>query len=179
MDENRRTGETDDSPAGDTATMQDSAAQLAELTAERDRLAAENAELQDRFLRSRAEFENFRRRSEREKAGVIEYAEGEAVRKILPVVDDFERALKQETSDRDYARGIELIYQHLMEALQRVGLEPIESTGKAFDPNLHHAIESVPSEEVDDHTVLDELQKGYNFRGKLLRPAMVRVAVRP
>jgi molecular chaperone GrpE len=101
------------------------------------------------------------------------------VREILPVLDDFERALKVETADRDYAKGVELIYQRLYETLKRLGLEPIETEGKQFDPNRHEAMQRVQTEEAEDQAILGELQRGYNFRGKLLRPAWVRVAVRP
>jgi molecular chaperone GrpE len=95
------------------------------------------------------------------------------------VIDDFERALKVESSDKVYADGIELIYQRLYEALKKLGLEPIISQGKPFDPQIHHAIEMVETNEAPDHTVLDEFQRGYNFKGRLLRPAMVKVAVQP
>jgi molecular chaperone GrpE len=162
----------------DTATTSDPTAQLAALVEERDRLAAEKAELQDRWLRSRAEFDNFRRRAERERADLFEFAGMEAVRAMLPVLDDFERALKVESADREYAKGMELIYQRMFESLKKLGLEPLNSTGQIFDPNLHHAIDSAPSTEVEDQTILDEYQRGYNFKGKLLRPAMVKVAVR-
>jgi molecular chaperone GrpE len=101
------------------------------------------------------------------------------VRDLLPVLDDFERALKVETSDRNYAKGVELIYQRLYDTLRKMGLEPIESAGKHFDPNMHQAVERVPTDEGEDQTILDEFQRGYNFKGKLLRPAMVKVAVRP
>jgi molecular chaperone GrpE len=101
------------------------------------------------------------------------------VRDILPVLDDFERALKVETADREYARGVELIYQRLYESLKKLGLEPIETEGRKFDPNLHQAVERVEAEDAEDQAILGEFQRGYNFRGKLLRPAMVRVAVRP
>jgi len=100
------------------------------------------------------------------------------VRQIVPVLDDFERALKIETSDRNYAKGIELIYQRLSETLKKMGLEPIETAGQQFDPNLHQAVERVQTEDTEDQAILGEFQKGYNFKGKLLRPAMVRVAVR-
>ena len=148
------------------------------LTAERDRLLVERADLQDRLLRRQAEFDNFRRRAEREKADVLEYANTQSVQAILPILDDFERALKVESSDADYARGMELIFQRLTDSLKKLGLEPITSTGKPFDPNLHHAVDSVETDEVEDHTILEEYQRGYNFRGKLLRPAMVKVAVK-
>jgi molecular chaperone GrpE len=101
------------------------------------------------------------------------------VRDMLPILDDFERALKVETADRDYAKGIELIYQRMADTLKKLGLEPIETAGQTFDPNLHQAVERVQTEEAEDQVILGEFQRGYNFKGKLLRPAMVRVAVRP
>jgi len=101
------------------------------------------------------------------------------VKDIVPVLDDFERALKVETADQNYAKGIELIHQRLYDNLKKLGLEPLETTGKKFDPNLHQAVERVQTEEVEDQMVLGEFQRGYNFRGKLLRPAMVKVAVKP
>ena len=103
----------------------------------------------------------------------------ESVRALLPVVDDFERALKIECADKEYARGMDLIYQRLFEALGKLGLEPLAAVGQPFDPNLHHAVEMAQTEDAEDHTVLEEFQRGYNFRGRLLRPSMVKVAVRP
>ena len=153
--------------------------QLAAVSAERDRLAAEKADLYDRLLRARAEFDNARRRDERARSDFQQSASMDLVREVLPVLDDFERALKVETADRDYAKGIELIYQRLYETLKRLGLEPIETEGKTFDPNQHEAVQRVQTEEAEDQAILGELQRGYNFRGKLLRPAWVRVAVRP
>lgn len=153
--------------------------QLAAVTAERDQLAAEKAELYDRVLRARAEFENARRRAERERLDFLQFAAMDLVKDILPILDDFERALKVDTADREYAKGVELIYQRMYDTLKKLGLEPIEAKGKAFDPNLHQAVERVHTEAAEDMTVLDEFQKGYNFRGKLLRPSMVKVAVKP
>jgi molecular chaperone GrpE len=150
----------------------------AQLTAERDQLAAEKAELHDRVLRGRAEFDNFRKRTERERSDYIQYAAMEMVRDLLPVLDDFERALKVETSDREYAKGVELIYQRTYDSLKKMGLEPIATEGQQFDPNLHQAIERVPTKDAPDQAILGEFQRGYNFKGRLLRPAMVRVAVR-
>ena len=149
------------------------------LAAERDQLAAEKADLQDRLLRARAEFDNARRRTERERLEYLQFAAMDLVRDILPILDDFERALKVETADRDYAKGIELIYQRMADTLKKVGLEPIETAGQQFDPNLHQAVERVQTEDAEDQTILGEFQRGYNFKGKLLRPAMVKVAVRP
>jgi molecular chaperone GrpE len=164
--------------AEETSATPTSESQLAAVAAERDQLASEKADLQDRLLRGRAEFDNFRRRTERERSDYIQYAAMEMVRDILPVLDDFERALKVETADREYAKGVELIYQRLFDSLKRMGLEPIKTEGQQFDPNLHQAVERVPSKDAVDQAILGEFQRGYNFKGKLLRPAMVRVAVR-
>lgn len=153
--------------------------QLLGIAAERDQLLAEKVDLQDRLLRQRAEFDNFRRRAELQRSEYLQYAAMDLVREILPALDDFERALKHETADQDYAKGVELIYQRLAEILKRMGLEPIETGGRQFDPNLHQAVQRVETEDAADQSILDEFQKGYNFRGKLLRPAMVKVAVKP
>jgi molecular chaperone GrpE len=153
--------------------------QLMAVTAERDRLAAEKAELDDRFRRAWAEFDNARRRAERDKLEYVQYASMDLVRNLLPILDDFERALKVETADKDYARGIELIYQRFYDTLKKMGLEPIETAGKQFDPNQHEAVQRVHTEEYPDQAIVEELQRGYNFKGKLLRPAWVKVAVRP
>lgn len=152
---------------------------LEAVTAERDRLEAEKAELKDRFLRAQAEFQNSRRRAERERMEFAEYAGMEAVRALLPILDDFERALQTETADLEYAKGMELIEQRFAAALQKLGLEPIESQGQTFDPHVHHAVEMVETEAAPDQTILAEFQRGYNFKGRLLRAAMVKVAVRP
>jgi molecular chaperone GrpE len=167
----------------DVASVEDPAVRLEAVTAERDRLASENENLQDRLLRRQADFENFRRRVEKERAEFLQYAGMESVRALLPVLDDFDRALQaaggEEGPDQEYVKGVEMIYQRFFEALKQLGLEPIESVGQPFDPNVHHAVETVQTEETEDHTILEEFQRGYNFRGRLLREAMVKVAVRP
>jgi molecular chaperone GrpE len=159
----------EDSPASETPEA---------IRAERDRLLEERADLQDRLLRRTAEFDNFRRRIEREKAELAEYANTETVRALLPILDDFERALKVEVPETEYTRGMELIRQRLWDSLKKLGLEPMETAGKSFDPNLHHAVEMLESKDDADHAILEEYQRGYNFRGRLLRPAMVKVAVK-
>jgi molecular chaperone GrpE len=166
-------------PTAGVIEMPDLASQLALVAAERDQLAAEKAQLYDRLLRRQAEFENFRKRVERERSDMVEFAVIESVRALLPMLDDFERALKVESADREYAKGMELIYQRFLETFKKLGLEPIESAGQKFDFNLHHAVERLPSEGVEEETVVEELQRGYNYKGRLLRPAMVRVAVKP
>ena len=153
--------------------------QLAAVTAERDQLAAQRGEMYDRLLRAQAEFENARRRTERDRSEFLQFAAMDLVRQILPILDDFERALRVETADKEYARGVELIYQRFFDALRKMGLEPIETGGKRFDPNIHEAVQQVRTDEAEDQAILDEFEKGYNFRGKLLRPAKVKVAVKP
>jgi molecular chaperone GrpE len=169
----------EEKPPVESVTSVDLTAEVAVLTAERDKIAAEKAELEELLRRRQAEFDNFRRRTERERADVVQYAGMETVKAILPIVDDFERALQADASCKDYAKGIELIHGRLTETLKKLGLEPIEAQGKAFDPHLHQAVEKVQTDEVEDHTILSEFQKGYFFKGKLLRPSMVKVAVRP
>jgi len=150
---------------------------------ERDRLAGEKTELQNALLRLAAEFDNSRKRIERERAELIEYASADALKALLPVVDDFERALKNHAAlhgkGAEFVKGIELIYQRMVDALKKMGVEPIVTEGQLFDPNIHEAIERVPTEEAEDQAIVGEYQRGYQFKGKLLRPAMVRVAVRP
>jgi molecular chaperone GrpE len=152
--------------------------ELEALAAERDKLAQEKAELQDRLLRLAAEFDNFRKRSERERLEAVEYAAAGALAALLPVLDDLERALKTPTADSEYARGVELIYQRFSDALRKLGVEPIEAQGKPFDPSLHHAIERVEDPSAEQDTVAAELQRGYTYKGRLLREALVRVAVK-
>jgi molecular chaperone GrpE len=163
----------------DLVEVTDPAALLLNVTAERDQLAKEKAELYDQLLRRAAEFENLRRRTQRERSEILEFAGMETVRELLPILDDFERALKNPSSDREYEKGMQLIYGRLVSALRKAGLEPLAAEGQKFDPNVHHAVETVVTGEVEDHTVVQELQRGYNFKGRLLRPAMVKVAVKP
>jgi Molecular chaperone GrpE (heat shock protein) len=166
----------------DTAAVAEPVDQLAGITAERDQLAREKAELQELLQRRQAEFENFRRRTERDRSEFVEYASMDAVKALLPMLDDFERALRAAAttdSASDLVKGVELIYQRLLDSLKKLGLEPISTADQKFDPHVHHAVERVQNEELEDHTILDEYQRGYNFKGRLLRPAMVKVAVRP
>lgn len=151
---------------------------LDQLRIERDGLKVERDELKELLVRRQAEFDNFRKRTEKERSEYVQYAGSEIVREILPILDDFERALKVSGASPEYTKGIELIYTHLYDNLKKQGLEPIESTGKTFDPHLHQAVERVESKDAADGTILDEFQRGYNFKGRLLRPSMVKVAVK-
>ena len=148
------------------------------LEQELSRLENEKQDLLRLAQSRQAEFENFRRRSERERLETVDIAAADTLRTLLPIFDDFERALSVQTADSTYAKGVELIHSRLKEILAKIGLEPIEPIGKVFDPNLHHGIDMVETDEAEDQTILADFQKGSHFRGTLLRPAMVRVAVK-
>lgn len=174
--------EVDQQAADSTSTT---ATQTSDLAAQLDAALAEKAQLQDLVLRRQADYDNFRRRVEREKLDIRETASMDAAMALLPILDDFERALKalpaelEDGAFRDYAKGMDLIYQRLLDSLTRLGLEPVEAVGQPFDPNVHNGIQREERDDVEDHTVLEEYQRGYRFKGRLLRPAMVKVAVRP
>jgi molecular chaperone GrpE len=155
----------------------DDSAAARQNTAQKEQLKAERDELKDMLLRRQAEFDNFRKRSERERSDFLQYAGMEIVREMLPILDDFERALKNEGSTPEYARGIEMIYKRMSDTLKKLGLEPIDTQDAMFDPNLHQAIERVETDSAPDGRILSEFQRGYHFKGKLLRPSMVKVAV--
>jgi molecular chaperone GrpE len=163
----------------DPHTTEAQAPDPSELQRELEQLAGEKAEMHDRLLRGQAEFQNFKKRVEKERGELYEYASMEAVRALLPVLDDFERSLKVESADKEYVKGMELIYQRFYDGLKKLGLEPIISEGQAFDPHVHHAVDMVETEDLPPDTVLEEFQRGYNFKGRMLRPAMVKVAVQP
>lgn len=172
-------GESAPREAGEPAAAppdDDLSARLDSALSQCAQLERKAAELNDLLLRRTAEFDNFRKRTEKEKLDLCEYASEQALKAMLPILDDFERALRVETAETEYAKGIGLIYNRMFDALKKLGLEPVESLGKPFDPNYHHAIELVPSPDAEDQTVLDELLRGYVFKGRLLRAAMVRVA---
>jgi molecular chaperone GrpE len=171
--------ENNDTKTEDLQTEKPAAAdEMDQLRAERDGAKAERDDIRDILLRRQAEFENFRKRTEKERSDYVQYAAMDMVRDLLPILDDFERALKIEGAGPEYARGIEMIYNRMYETLKKMGLEPIASDGKTFDPNLHQAVERVETKDSPDGTILSEFQRGYLFKGKLLRPTMVKVAVR-
>ena len=144
--------------------------------AELEKLKAERDALVDRLARLQAEFENARKRSAREQQEFREYALADAVKGLLPVLDSFERALQVGANESELRGGVELIYKQLQDALSKLGLRPIPAKGGPFDPHLHEAIEMVDTTEADDHHVLEELQRGYKLKDRLLRPSMVTVA---
>jgi molecular chaperone GrpE len=156
------------------------AAQPAEPESELQKVRAERDTLLDRLARLQAEFENARKRAIREQQDYREYAVSDTVKSLLPILDSFERALQVSGNNgNDLRSGVELIYKQLQDALVKLGLRQIPAKGEPFDPHLHEAIEMVDTDEAEDHHVLDELQRGYKLKERLLRPAMVRVARNP
>jgi len=143
---------------------------------ELDKVKAERDALLDRLARLQAEFDNARKRGVREQQDFREFAAADVIKNFLPTLDSFERALKANADSTDFRNGIELIYRQFQDALQKIGVQPIPAVGQVFDPRVHEAVEMVDSTEVPDHHVLDELQRGYKYKDRLLRPAMVRVA---
>jgi molecular chaperone GrpE len=155
-----------------TAVNGESSASESEL----QRLKAERDSLLDRLARAQAEFENARRRASKEQQEFRDYAVADAIKSLLPVVDSLERALQVKSDAAELRGGVELIYKQLQAALAKLSVNPIVSKGEAFDPRYHEAIEMVETREAPDHQVIEELQRGYTFKDRLLRPAMVKVA---
>ncbi|HEY6334070.1 MAG TPA: nucleotide exchange factor GrpE [Blastocatellia bacterium] len=148
-----------------------------------DSLVVERSALYDQLLRVQAEFENFRKRTEREKADLYQRARGEILLEFLPIMDNFDRALassdKSPIDAESLRMGLELIHRQLSDALIRMGLQPIESLGTHFDPNVHEAITIEHSDEHEENTVVQEFERGYKLGERLLRPAKVKVASSP
>jgi molecular chaperone GrpE len=145
------------------------------------KLKEEMAELYERLLRKQAELENFRKRAQREREEYRQYANENLIRELLPVLDGFERALRRRSPaiPESFYQGMELIYRQLSEVLARAGLEAIETSGQLFDPHYHQAAETVEDAGRRDHEIVEELQRGYKLKHRLLRPAIVKVAVKP
>jgi len=146
---------------------------------ELQKLKAERNALLDRLARAQAEFDNARKRAAKEQQDFRDFAMGDAIKSLLPVIDNFERALQSKSESGDFRAGVELIYKQLRDVLTRLGVQPIEAKGQQFDPHVHEAIEMVETPDAADHEVLEEWQRGYKYKDRLLRPAMVRVAKNP
>jgi molecular chaperone GrpE len=167
-------------PAGEgneqeTATAVEVPAQESEL----QKVKAERDALVDRLARMQAEFDNARKRASKEQQDYRDYALADAMKSLLPVIDSFERALQVKSEAGDLRSGVELIYKQLQSALAKLSVNPIVAKGEPFDPRYHEAIEMVDTTAVPDHQVIEELQRGYKFKDRLLRPAMVKVARNP
>ena len=142
-----------------------------------DALESKNAELEDRVKRQMAEFENFRKRTEKEKSTMFDMGARSVIEKLLPVVDNFERGLASITEEQrgPVYDGMNMIYKQLMDELDKMDVKPIEALGQPFDPNLHNAVMQVESEEFESGVVAQELQKGYTHHGSVVRHSMVSV----
>lgn len=141
-----------------------------------DDLRRERDGLQDRLLRTAAEFDNYRKRMERERRDLAEYTAGEVLTELLPIVDNLERALQAAPDDNPLRKGVELIHRQMLDLLRKRGVKPIEALGADFDPNFHQAVIHEASAEHREGEVMEELQRGYVVGERLLRPAMVKVA---
>ena len=171
--------ETGSSPAETGAAATAAATPSASLAEAYEKVVAEKKDLYDRLLRKQAELENFRKRTQKEKEELRQYAAEDLIRSLLPTLDGFERAIQQrgENVPATFYEGLELIYHELEEVLGRAGLEAIDTAGQLFDPHLHQAVEAVNAPERRENEIIDQLQRGYRLKNKLLRPAIVKVAV--
>jgi len=155
----------------------------AQLQTQIEALTAEKATLYDKLLRLQAEFENYRRRVERERGDIYQHGREDVLLQFLPVVDNFERALSSlETSEGDaeaLRHGVELIHKQFKDALSKLGLEAVEAVGQAFDPHVHEAVTTEATDKHKENTVIEEFQRGYRIGDRLLRPAKVKVASSP
>ena len=156
---------------------------IAQLQAQIDGLTAERAALYDKLIRRQAEFENYRKRVERERGELYQHGRDDVLLQFLPVVDNFERALSSlETSEGDaesLLHGVELIHKQFKDALSKFGLEAVEAVGKTFDPHVHEAVTTEATDKHKENTVIQEFQRGYRIGDRLLRPAKVKVASSP
>lgn len=140
-------------------------------------LRQENQDLRNRYVRTLADFDNLRKRTEREKADFFRYATSAVLKDLLPVLDNFDRGMEHSQADDDFHKGMELIYKQLYDVLYKHGLRPIDQSGVHFDPNIHEAVVREEDSSVPNYTVTTILQKGYFLHDRLLRPALVKVAV--
>ena len=139
----------------------------------------QSEELTDRLRRSMAEFDNFRKRTEKEKSAMFEIGAKDIVERILPVIDNFERGLAsvpEDVKETSFAEGMEMIYKQLLKNLEEAGVKPIEAVGQPFDPNFHNAVMHIEDDELGENMVAQELQKGYMYRDSVVRHSMVQVA---
>ena len=160
---------------------EEAAAEQAEQPAEEEltpeqKLEAELAEQKDKYLRLMAEYDNFRKRSAKERLELTDSAKASAVEEILPMIDNFERALAVECSDENFKKGIDMIYKQFGDALAKLGVKPMELEGKEFDPNLATAVSTVDNDELGENVVAQVLQNGYTIGDRVVRHAMVIVA---
>lgn len=162
------------------AVEQEASAEAAEQPDELAQLRVQAEENYQRFLRVQADFDNFRRRARTEKEDFAKYASLKLIEQLLPVVDNFDRALSSSKETKDFdslVKGLEMTFRQIDQVLAQEGLKPIESVGQPFNPEIHQAVMQVESDEHEEGIVVEELQKGYMLKEKVIRPAMVKVSV--
>ncbi len=172
--ENSEEKKADEAAAGEPETEKKDESPK-EPTAE-EKLKAENDELRDKYLRLMAEFDNFRKRSAKERAEIYPEATAAAVEAFLPLADNFERAANAETADEKYKAGVMMIYDQLSKAFQKLGVEEINRVGEPFDPTLENAVSHIDDENLGENAVAQVYQKGYKLKDKVIRPATVVIA---
>jgi molecular chaperone GrpE len=145
---------------------------------ELQKIKDERDSLYDRLLRKQADFDNYKKRVERERSEVVQFASAELMKELLNALDSFDLAIRNASIDERALHGFQLIYKQLLDTMGRFGLKAIEAKGQKFDPNFHQAVSTTPTNEVEENVVLDEMRKGYLLNGRLLRPAMVNVATK-
>ena len=179
LTEEELTEEAAEESAEETAeekTQEESEAQEEAQESPEEKLQKELDEQKDKYLRLMAEYDNFRKRSAKERLELTETAKGSAISEILPVLDNFERALQTETEDEAYKSGVEMIFKQFGDALAKLGVEVIDPTGQEFDPNIANAVNQIEDENLGENVVAQTFQKGYKVGGKVIRYAMVVVA---
>lgn len=165
--------------AAEEVTAEAEASEAEEKPAKKDSKDVQIEELQDRLKRQMAEFDNFRKRTEKEKSSMYEIGARDIIEKILPVLDNFERglaAVPEDAKGSPFAEGVEKIYKQFVKTLEDAGVEAIEALGQQFDPNLHNAVMHIDDEQYGENEISQELLKGYKYRGTVIRYSMVQVA---
>ena len=176
--------ETTETPVEETVeeVVEETAEEVVEETTEEQKKDPKDEkieELSDRLLRQMAEFDNFRKRSEKEKAAMFDIGAKNVIEKLLPIVDNFERGfgtVAEEDKEDAFVSGMEMVYKQLMTMFESIGVKPIEAVGKEFNPDLHNAVMHVEDEEVGENIVVEEFQKGYTYHDIVVRYSMVKVA---
>ncbi|WP_163970049.1 nucleotide exchange factor GrpE [Oceanobacillus halotolerans] len=166
-----------DSSQEEKQHLESDEAKLAQLQADVERLQKEKDQANEKMLRIQAEFDNFKKRTQKEKEAASKYKAQDIITELLPAIDNFERALQVEVTETtaSFVEGMTMVYQQLKDALKAQGVEEIETVGKPFDPTIHHAVMQIEDEEQGSDIVVEELQKGYILKDRVIRPAMVKV----
>ncbi|MFC4022743.1 nucleotide exchange factor GrpE [Oceanobacillus longus] len=177
VEENLHTEEVEVIDSTENETEDTGQSDTVEVNTEIQALIEEKNEVYNRLIRLQAEFDNFKKRSQKEKEADRKYKSQELINDLLPAIDNFDRALQVEVTEANSSlfEGITMVYNQLQDALKSQGVEVVETVGKPFDPNLHHAVMQIEDNEKESNTVVEELQKGYMLKDRVIRPAMVKV----